>query len=82
MRAALVAALLALTACATLPEPPRTTLIANRLIIPRDCRAEEQDWRDARAQLAADPENAPSMVDEAETRHRLALCIAPSIREA
>lgn len=84
MRAILPLALLALAACASAPEPapPRTTLIANRLIIPIDCRAEEQDWRDARARLADDPEQASLMVNEAETRHRLSVCIAPSRREA
>jgi hypothetical protein len=82
MRALPLIALVALSACAAAPEPPRPSLIAQRLIIPIDCRAEEQDWRDARAQLAADPEQARWMVDEAETRHRLAVCIAPSLKEA
>jgi hypothetical protein len=82
MRAAPLTLMLALTACAAAPEPPRTTLIADRIIIPRDSRAEEQDWRDAAARLAAEPEQESLLLGEAIFRRVLATCIARSVKEA
>ncbi len=84
MRPALaLGALLALAACATNPAPlPPQTIIANRLIIPRICRAQELDWRDAVAAADAEPEQPLRLLQRGFYARTLATCIAQTIREA
>ena len=78
-----LAAALALAGCANHPQPlPPQTVLADRLIIPRLCRATEQDWRDATEAAAEAPEQEIRLLAQIHFQRALANCIARSLRAA
>lgn len=83
-----LAAALALAGCAAgdldraSHTPPKASIIGNVLIIPADCDDLNADWRDAVRAAQAHPEQAALLELESASRKALALCIAPTIKEA